>query len=427
MPKSITLAADLLPIHPAFTGKAKVSGALPDSVYRVDLDSWVCSCADGAAEYTFSDGKKTLNYACVHKLKALASIIEANGSPPDMIWEYVKLVGVQFNRFESISAFHKELRRGDIPHALYWANVIVTQRGLRGVVRYLRDIIYEETRDHELCADILAINRLSGKLEPKDVFRLVVRFCLAPKKWELPHRFDIFKDEMRGYLRLAYRFGYGVAKNDSISSLERDTLTAELINGFNKADRIQVQVGLKGLLKLQEDGSACEPRLYLFNLLCELFEKKRANKFNVDSDAVAGRIADCSAILDKGDALGYHYINALADALTGESKESGLTPKHRKRIAARYTALAVPLGVLWRIPKYAQDNHTWAGKAMMKKYFNELSPGAEQSHLDFRWCGAYHGVAWRQLAIKQYGTCDVKWGAVKWPSWLTQHTNRMWY
>ena len=80
--------------------------------------------------------------------------------------------------FTAKSGLHKELRRGDIARATGWASIV--ERAQSGaVVRYLRRIVCEETRNLDLLLRLDAV-------VPEDWPGLVSLFCRSAKDWELP-------------------------------------------------------------------------------------------------------------------------------------------------------------------------------------------------------------------------------------------------
>ena len=113
---------------------------------------------------------------------------------------YVKALVTCYNVYEVVSAFHKELRRGDHAKAFFWAVLLSAKRGYHGTARYLLNIIYEETRDHKLAINLIELNaKPRDEITLHDIHKHVALFCFAVKKWELPHRVGIFKGEMLGY------------------------------------------------------------------------------------------------------------------------------------------------------------------------------------------------------------------------------------
>lgn len=410
------------------TGVATVSSAT-GTVYTIDFDKVECDCKHGKA-WRWQSKRWVPNNYCDHKLKAIASLVDQGEALHDF---YETQVGKRVNAFVAISAFHKELRRGDVEKALYWGRCVVPHRGRHGIIQYMRSVMFEETRDLGLAKVILRLTAHGKSVTQHDTDRAIIRFCKAPKKWELPWRYEIFLDEMRAYKRLGSKYGYQVAKgSNAIPIKHRETMRTALLAGFATGDRVQMQFGLKGLYKSENPKSHDETKIELFNLLTDIFNEEYPNKFKYDR----GHAETVQSIVLRAISLHgpprYHQLNAFADALSdpheGDHRASLPTLAHKQIMASprRYT---FPTDAPRKPPLYAHDNHTWHGKALMKSYMAQLHPGVTQDKLDFRLCGAYMGVAWRTLAFKQFGKIDVPWGKVSWrsPPWLWQHLDNMWY
>ena len=428
--------SDFKQANPLVRGIAMVHSSSTDLTYTVNFDTGECECKHGQA-WRWDERRWVKNNWCSHKLKALASLAETTGDE-SLQQEYELQLGKRYNVFIAISAFHKELRRGDTEAAHYWAAVVVAHRGRHGIINYLRNIIFEETRDINLLAYILKLSTYGKSISAKDMFNAVARFAAAPKKWELPHRLDVFLSEMEGYRALVHDFGADVARAHSIIPTEHyNRLQAELLRGFAEGDTKAVQYGLKGIFKSRnvEDGNGQRGhdlnKIRLYNLLIDIHNGEYENAFTVDDEYTERLIGLLTTRNANYGPPGYHEINALCDALTGESPGAGATlpPARHRAITSRPTAYHMPLADMRRVPLYAHDNHTWDGKARMRRYGAvQLKPGADQTDIDFRLCGAYMGVAWRHLANHQLGSIDVPWGDVRWsPKWLWGHLDAMWY
>jgi hypothetical protein len=412
------------------TGKAHVQGSEPGQVFTVNFDTGECDCAHGAAWHW--TGKRYEPKAfCNHKLRAVASLVKRTGS--DSLYDfYEKEVGKRYNPFVITSAFHKELRRGSVTDALYWATALLPHRGASGVVAYMRNIVFEETRDIELYRFILKVSSKGRGVSVLEMQQAVRRFCIAPKKWELPWRLDVFLDEMRGYKKLAAEHGYEVARpKDIVPALFTPGLRNAMFEGFATADRALVQYGLKGLLKAQSKEHEAH-KVDTFNWLTEVLNDEHPNTFEYDHDYAHALHDLIHKRMRAHGGLGYHECNALADALCGEpgTSPAAMPTKTAHKACTAFPRLyRMPLAEIRKVPLYANDNHTHEGKRRMAKYPAQLRPGADQTDIDFRLCGAYMGVAWRLLAVSQLGTIDCKWGDVSWskPNWLWSHLNNMWY
>lgn len=424
---------DYAPPKPASVkGECEVTAARDEGVYyHVNLNTMVCDCQHGKAWHLGRNKWEPANL-CNHKLKAIASLCQQHPDDDELRDYYDEQLGRRYNAFEVVSAFHKELRRGDVTNALYWSTMLIPHRGMHGVIAYMRNILFEEARDITLAMYILKLSSKGRSVTRLEMQRAVHRFCVAPKKWDLPWRFDIFIDEQRGYRKLAAKYGYDVAKpKDIIPAKEHDHLRAELLEGFATADRAKVQYGLKGWFKSKSPDHE-QMKLDMLNLLIDVFNEEYDNTFEYDHDYALRVHKVLMVRIRNHSAIGYHELNALCDALTGEpgnDSRATIDAAQHRMITTYPKERRVKLGSMRKIPLYAHDNHTWAGKSKMRNHAHELRPGANQDNMDFRLCGAYMGVAWRTLASKQNLTIDCKWGDVKWtqPKWLWEHLDRMWY
>lgn len=419
------------PPHPKFvTGSCEVHSKTTDASYHVDLDEMVCECPHGAA-WRWDNKRWKPNTLCAHKLKAVASLCQHNPDDETLRQFYEESVGKRFNAFEAISAMHKELRRGDADAALYWATAVIPHRGRHGVLKYLRSILFEETRDINLARYLVKVSSRGTSIKPIDFQRAVVRFAHAPKKWHLPWRKALFIDEMKAYKKLGENYGYQVARGgDAVPADQEDHLRSELIKGFASGDRVKVQYGVKGWYKMKSPDHD-HLKIDIWNFLIEVSDNDYQNAFEYDELYVEELYEVIMRKMRNHGGIRYHDINAFTDALCGEpghNKECTLSSAKHKKIINNPKEYRLPLGDLRKVPLYAHDNHTWGGKAKMRSHRNQLDPGAKQTDLDFRICGAYMGVGWRYLAYEQHATIDCKWGDVKWhPKWLWPHLDKMWY
>lgn len=203
---------DFTPKHPAFTRTGEVHTGTNNKVATfVDLSIGECECADGFAfKFDQQRGRWYENRYCIHKMRMIASIVASNSDASkreSLNRAYLAALSTRYNKWEAVSAFHKELRRGDFEQAWFWGLIVSTQRGIRGVMQYLLNIVYEETRDHELASFLIKCRSCQRYHNLRDMARAIAWFCRSIKKWELPARFSIFQNEMRGYMRLVRKYG----------------------------------------------------------------------------------------------------------------------------------------------------------------------------------------------------------------------------
>lgn len=419
------------PMPKSLTGVATVKGATGDTHYTVNFNTGECDCQHGQA-WRWDNRRWVPGNLCNHKLKAIASKLE-HEHDDELFGYYEASVGRRHNAFVAVSAMHKEMRRGDVEAALYWATCMIPHRGISGVINYLRNIVFEETRDLALYSFILRLSSHGKSVSRLDMNRAVTRFTRAPKKWELPWRLDIFLDEQKAYRQLAKDYSYDVAKpSDIIDASEHKGLHSCMLAGFKAGHREGVQVGLKGLLK-SKSANGDKLRIAIFNYLTDVLNGAFPNKFDYDQAYAEKLHSLVLRRIQHYGAPGYHELNALCDALTGEPGGQSIatlpTAQH-KLIVASPRLYTLPLGDFRRIPLYANDSHTWPGKALQRQYGQtEIQPGAIQTHLDWRMNGTYSGVAWRLLAYRQHKTIDCGWHEVSWrtPPWLWGHVEKMVY
>jgi hypothetical protein len=424
--------------HHALAGVHEVVSLSNNDVrYYVNFDTGECTCRQGKA-WRWSSGKWISNSWCAHKMRAASSIL-ASSKDPSLQLVYNRLLGERYIIWESVSAFHKELRRGDHKEAQYWALSVAAHRGLHGVIRYMLNILFEEARDLDMYLRLLRLAEKGRSVSYDEVMSTVRLFCKMPKKWELAPRLAIFLDEMRGYKELATNYTYAVARHsDIIPFTENDKLASALVEGICSGNRKLVQYGLKGLYKSSHPKGHLHLKVQIFNILTDVLNAEGAftsvKRHWIFDEDYAYRLH--SLVLRRyqtvGD-FGYHELNALCDALTGEAytdASNTLSPRLTRLYGQPKPSYAPPLGIVRPIPLYALDNHNHRGKHLMRMWGKtELLPGAKQEHIDFRWCGAYMGVAWRYFAFHQFKTCDIPWEKVKWNQvpWLWKHLDFMWY
>lgn len=391
-------------LHPKIKGKCIVSTKLGSIIsrYTVDLDTGVCSCSRGfPSRYTEERGAVQNPY-CTHKLKAIYNLYQLEKDPTtkdELYYAYVKAVSTRYNMYEACSAFHKELRIGSIARAWYWAQILIAMRGKAGLVRYLLNIVYEETRNHLLAEEILKHFKEGKDVSLDNCYKLVCWFCYSKKKWELGewryHHF-FFHEMLGGYFALVDKYGADVAKSDNIIEYDPTFFTL-LEEAFAKHNHQKIQYYLKGLQKMQHGtvGGLQGLRQKIMDTLANVC-KAKAEKHTIDKEEAdklfdfVKRKADCYE-------LGYHDINMLCDFLEGEdpfygNTECPMTTPPPKMSPSR----------LRTIPLYALDCHTWEGKYRLKKYAGQLVPGIPQTDIDYRYCGAYLGVAFRYLSMEQH-------------------------
>ena len=426
------------PPHPAFARSGTVlvtKGNAKGETREVftDLRIGECECQKGwAFARDAKDQRKWYQAAhCTHKLRLMASIMDADKEhdPIELRRGYFKALASRYNRFEVVSAFHKELRRGDTEAAWFFGVLLSTYRSIRGVIDYLLNIIYEETRDHDLHLYLIKLRKNIKRHTMSEMSTAIVLFCASVKKWEMPRRLSVFENEMRGYKKLADKYGFDVAKGGNIIADKpaKKRFVKLMRDGVAKQDEVLFQEGLKGLQKLNFIDGSPDPndyydyRYWMYETLYDIADDLLPPTHDV------WRVIEVINVRINADlGIGYHELNCIGDAMLGEPYDSGLLPPAKRDILLRRPTMPAPIGVWPPMPLYANDNHTYRGKALIKRYGDQLKPSVKQTDLDFRWCGAYFGVAYRMLSYAQHGEVS-EWHETKWPKWLYNFVRNMFY
>lgn len=426
------------PLHPSFKGKAEVPQFAFDPTsepFTVNLTTGECSCKHGAAFTWYSDkkviGKWINNRYCVHKLKAIADIMDGVDidKHPDQFFAFVKAVATRYNQYEVVSAFHKYLRLGKVDRAYFFACILCTTRSAKGIIKYLSNILYEETRDHALMGHLTGLLETPDKITFLDMAKAITWFCETPKKWDLHEtRIPLFYHEMRGYQRLAKEFGFDVAKAQEI--IDEDMVPVFLGNipkAIYDKDWDFLQYCVKGIQKSKfPDGikDLHHLRLAMFTALYG------AAKVTIKSPLRKKQLRTFATYIKNKPAsvgLSYHDLNAFADFIAGEPYRYGELRRERvTQILAIKKLPLFPFDKFPPIPLFAHDNHTWRGKALLRTHAGQIPFGIEQTGFDLRGCGAYHGVSWRYHAAAQ-GGIRQPWEDVKAPKWVADFTLNMFY
>ena len=425
------------PKHPKFNRRGEVlTGTSSKTTTYVDLRIGECECGDGFA-FKWDQKRQTFyqNRYCIHKLRMIASIVTANDDPDiqeDLDRAYLSAVSSRYNQWVAVSAFHKELRRGDFSQAWFFGLIVATKRGIRGVMHYLLNIVYEETRDHELAEYLVRARSCQRYHNLREMARAIAWFCRSKKKWELPARFHIFEAEMRGYMRLVRKYGREVAGHGNIiPAKDKAKLYKAMKTGFEERDLATFQYGLKGLQKLvfieQDEKSSTKKDRALSDHRYEIYDwlYNQADENFAADHPVWTVIAAVNARIQADLGIGYHELNAIGDALTGEPLHGAMPPQRKKNVLRRPLP-PIPYGYWPPAPLYAHDNHSWKGKALMRRHPEQLEHMAEQTDLDFRWCGAYFGVGYRMVAFREHGDIS-EWHKVRWPKELFKAVSTLWY
>jgi hypothetical protein len=442
------LLPDSLKNQPNFKGKYIIKTNNPaypmQNIYNVNLTQNTCTC-DKYRPYQLDDrGKPIFNAFCTHRTKTLSILskryLESEACQADkekLIIDYFNLLSLQYNPFEVVSAFHKELRFANVERALFFGMILAKFRGVSGVVKYLLNIIFEEARSLNLAIYLNSLLKYPKDIKVWELFAAIEMFCKTKKKWQFEHRLNFLNAEMRGYEQLIKYYGKAVAGGkEIITEQAHNALKQDLYGGFNVKNHTMIQKGLKGLFKSKYSDGHNKLKGKIVYYLDEIATGKN-NKF---LEGVCGneieQIKQYRAFLDERlstvKEIGYHEINTYCDLLCGEKLEddANYLIKIKDNAEAKFLENAAKIidGKYIAIPLYAQDNHTRLGKRYMGVYKREIAGETRQIHIDLRGCGAYFGVAWRHFAFKQFGNIQTPWESVKWVHEKTYEiSSQMWY
>ena len=284
------------------------------------------------------------------------------------------------------SGLHKELRRGDVGRALGFGRIVEWYRNGE-VLRYLRRILFEETRNLELL-------RLLEEDQATDWPDLVAHFCRATKDWELPWDEGFWTPR---WITVLDGLGNSQPFPDPSPRAIRDLVRRQLGETPNEVYALVVWCGL-GFD--QERGQI-----------------KRVVAEELSSVATA-RQPEWATELDLCRRSYNDELTVLFEVATGAwiSGEA-----HARRQLSLVDTTSLP-----SLRDYVYDVHTRPGIRRLANHgpplrFEEAMPPG----LDLRWSGSESGTLWRVLAMQQHGTVDVPWETVSLPPPLRAMNERL--
>jgi|GEM_PF-2442494 len=273
----------------------------------------------------------------------------SNASPKDKTPDYDWL--------EMVSAFHKELRRGDVEAVKYWAGFLGKK-----AESYLISVVLEETSNFNLleyCQDF------NVSLTDK-----ICAFCGTRKKWEQ-------KSAKSYYTRLR-----------QIDQVERNQ---EIIKTPTPPDDMWRAWKEKDFVALSE---------------CLV-------KYKVSTKKVRNLLYDSLTFGQYSLPVGSWGFHERISLLR-------LHCFHDRRDDEDFDVMfAEDQEVNWNerpIPKYALDKHTKRGAKLFYDNLKSVRPNTPMPEkLDLRYSGVAPYIWWRVLAYDQHGTIDVPWEDVEYP------------
>lgn len=287
--------------------------------------------------------------------------------------------------FSTVSAFHKCLRRSDIPQAIYWGLSL----GVPRAFKYMYGIVTEETRSLYLLNRMEEGKKMGKELSVNDFAYYVALFCNATKRWEVPYAHDfamlqhwVAKDKRDGKLEFSHSL-------DDIPTIWQPDFEnmGQWVHARLLMDTVEVlldQFGWEGAnfraLYRQSDsppmqaifkyGQGYHSNLFAIQVLTRLWTEEMDRQLNQDSDELEAQVQQ-----------------QLADA---------------KQLLMD--------GPGYDIPDYAYDKHTRKGKAKYTKMMRDGSFTHDTvPAVDMRYSGTSMSTWWRSIAIRNCGSILVPW------------------
>lgn len=315
--------------------------------------------------------------------------IEGLPAPVAAIVRNIVEVGGKNFSFVVRSAMHKEIRRGDVLRALRWARVFEALDGSYKVKKYIKNILFEETRNIRLLDEWRS---LAGK----DYLAMVAALTTSPKKWEMPERGIPM---LEGYFR-------GYAEQVLVKSrcdFDEDRVRGVLVNSGNSDEMFAA------LWALRFRNDPAEKRIAL---LQEAFSRRAMPPWGVrlltsDWDSMPGLIG--------------HTPHVMIEVATGHWSEKAIVYSPAAALMLDDQFVTVP-----SLPQYVYDNHTRVGYKNATKYLRQVKPGEKSPpQLDLRWSGLLRGVCWRHYAFDQFGPdyVNTPWESVRIPEEVWRHVH----
>lgn len=267
--------------------------------------------------------------------------------------------------YESISAMHKEIRRGDARRVMFWHKMLVATRGEGYAKSYVKNIILEETRNLALVHKF----RRSSELDSEEMTRDLV--C-SRKKWEL--------QTMAGLYPIVVKAD---VKAHAMPPIEAEELTIippeNELQFFNWL--VLVARVFHYLRNLTGSRQTVLKKRMLGMLADSLAKRLRADGMEEEAELVETK-------------LDFHPL------MLGVEAACGLKDSHANDV---YAVAENPFDVdLLMPPVYAYDAHTARGRFLLQKHTVRAGERAPPT-LDLRWSGQILGIWWRYAAFTEHG------------------------
>ena len=278
----------------------------------------------------------------------------------------------------SKSGLHKSIRRRDFPRAMAFANLLDMAKKNESR-RYLRSVLFEETRNWALLAKFY-----DDCMPTSDLIRLA---CQSTKDWEMTGDRGIFSED---WYRVAAKYGWDAVNYE----------TAPIGYPFPDLDESKPIYELVTSMCGKSDWES----LYDLVVCCTTWtpngnEAQRPVRRAL-IDWISDSIPDLAKYVHHARPVSGHCEELIGlwhlASGTHDFDESCAFP-HAVDMKTKMDFPMLDFGIL--------DNHTREGKRRHRLYERELDWGKPQHpKMEIRWTGAHAGTLWRHLCWEQYGT-----------------------
>lgn len=292
-------------------------------------------------------------------------------------WVSGVITGHRTANYTTISALHKEIRRGDYPRAYLWAKTVIRFRKEKGLREYMRSILWEETRNIELYREWRENPGMPWE-------EMLQQFCGATKKWEYDTSPDTALIQIRAMLD-AHQLP-SIEDGELLHPPAIDKF--EYYNWVLMVHRCFARALREGGGKLRDTRA---PRLRAFRILSGTLRKA------LEREGLKAWTEPFDKRTDFDDVM------QTSEKLCGLLEGSNVCEVRRVNTELFEADIAMPEPRVF-------DGHTSKGAGMLRKWVRKYAPlevdGYRQPMLpgmDMRWSGQQLGVWWRSMAVKVFG------------------------
>lgn len=278
--------------------------------------------------------------------------------------------------YEAVSSMHKEIRRGDAQKAMFWHRLVLEARGETGTKSYLKNILFEETRN-------LLLEEKWRSTKPSSE-EMLIELTMSRKKWELQSMVDVYDIVIR-------------ADTDAYDAppVDADDLRKPPSEDQHEFYSWVLMIArVFHYLRSLSGSRQSILRKRLLGMLADMLASKlRAHDHEQAADIVEAK-------------TDYHQLMLAAETLCG-LKDDRSNDIHAARLGDVGADLLMP-------PVYAYDAHTARGRYLLQRC--AVEPGkALPKNVDLRWSGQVSGIWWRYAAFSRFGMDykRKKWQTIK--------------